>query len=194
MPDGEKALRIVAGLGNPGREYCETRHNAGWLALDELARQCGADREESRSGGALVRCGGLWLFKPFSYMNLSGPPIARLWREAGIPVEGLLAVVDDMNLPLGMIRLRAGGSSGGHKGLASLIESLGTEAFPRLRLGIGPCPPEVEGRDFVLSPFLDAEWEAVERMTGEAAEAALCWAGEGMVVAMNRFNRKADEQ
>ena len=188
------AVKIVAGLGNPGRQYCETRHNAGWMALDELARLCGAAGDEIRCGGALGRCTGLWLFKPLSYMNLCGPPVARLCREAGIGLEHLLVAVDDLNLPLGTLRTRPGGSGGGHRGLQSLIGALGTDRFPRLRMGIGPCPPGMDARDFVLAPFAAGEREPAHAMVCGAAEAALCWAREGIEAAMSRFNGTAGDQ
>lgn len=187
-------MRIIAGLGNPGRDYGETRHNAGWMALDELARRCRVVGEDFRCGGALARCGGLWLFKPLSYMNLCGSSVARLRRDAGVGLEDLLVLVDDLDLPLGSIRLRPGGSSGGHRGLASVAEALGTQEFARVRMGIGPCPAEVDARDFVLSPFAPGERAPVEGMTRRAADAALCWAREGIETAMNRFNRRLQNQ
>lgn len=188
-----KSVRIIAGLGNPGRRYANTRHNMGWLALDGLAARCDGTEEE-RCGGLLFRSEPLWLFKPLDYMNGSGPPVARLVAEAGLAVDDLLVLLDDLNLSMGTIRIRAGGSSGGHKGLASVIEALGTDQFPRLRMGIGPCPAEVDAIDFVLSPFEPEELEKAERMGREAAEAAWCWAREGVQAAMNRFNRKAQSE
>lgn len=183
-------MKIITGLGNPGRNYVETRHNAGWMAVNKLAARCGARHEELRCGGLRVRSDEMWLFKPLSFMNLCGPPVACMVREAGVELQDTLVLVDDLNLPLGRIRLRPGGSSGGHNGLESLIEALGTEQFPRLRLGIGPCPPGTDGREFVLSPFGPDEWPSVEAMTDEAVEAALCWAKEGIEAAMTQFNRK----
>jgi PTH1 family peptidyl-tRNA hydrolase len=194
MPEREEPPKIVVGLGNPGRAYLRTRHNAGWMALDELTRRCGTGREVGRSGGALLVSEGLWLFKPFGYMNLSGRPLARLCRGADVPPERLLVVVDDLNLPLGGIRLRRAGSSGGHRGLDSVIEALKTEAFPRLRLGIGPCPPGRPRRQFVLSPFEPGQWPAVEGMVQRGAEAALCWARKGIEAAMNRYNSQDTDQ
>jgi len=183
-------VKIITGLGNPGRRYAETRHNAGWMAVNKLASRCGACEEELRCGGLLARCGELWLFKPLSFMNLCGASVGCIVREAGVELQETLVLVDDLDLPLGRIRLRPGGSSGGHNGLTSLIEALGTEEFPRLRMGIGPCPPEMDGREFVLSPFAPDECPAVEAMIHEAVEAALCWAKESIEAAMTRFNRK----
>lgn len=188
-----ECVKIIAGLGNPGRKYSDTRHNTGWMALERLAAQCGGTEEEC-CGGLVIRRRGLWLFKPLSYVNLSGPPVARLCEESGVSLEDLLILADDLNLGLGAVRLRPGGSSGGHRGLASLIEALGTEEFPRLRMGIGPCPPEADAREFVLSGFAPEEWDVVENMTGEAARAAVLWAREGIQTAMNQFNRKLRDE
>jgi PTH1 family peptidyl-tRNA hydrolase len=186
------AVRIIVGLGNPGPDYADTRHNAGWMALEELAGRLGRVREEFRGDGMLGRAREALLFKPLLFMNRSGPPVARLMRETGAALEDLLVIVDDLNLPLGALRLRPGGSSGGHNGLASLAEALGSEQFARLRLGIGPRPGDVDARDFVLSPFEDAEWDAVDDMADRAASAALCWLRDGVEEAMNRFNRGAE--
>ncbi len=183
-------MKIVAGLGNPGRQYSDTRHNAGWMAVDELARRCGAEGETMRCGGMFVRVSaeGLGLFKPLSYMNLCGLPVSRICRKTGVGLDELLILVDDLSLPLGSVRLRPGGSSGGHKGLKSLVGALGTDRFPRLRMGIGPRPAGVEAREFVLSPFTRDEWDCVDEMACRAADAALCWVRDGIEKAMNRFN------
>ena len=187
-------MRIIVGLGNPGRRYGDTRHNAGWMALDRLAARLDVAHEEDTCGGLLARCGDVWLFKPLGYMNCSGPPVARLVTKGGVPLERLLVLVDDLDLPLGRIRLRPAGSSGGHRGLASLIEALGTEKFPRLRLGMGPGPPGLSAREFVLSRMEAHERDAIEPMCERAAEAALCWVREGIEAAMNRFNPAPQDQ
>jgi PTH1 family peptidyl-tRNA hydrolase len=158
------------------------------MALDRLAEQLGVSRERERCGALVGRADGLLLAKPLGYMNRSGPAIERLRRQEALGVEDLLVLVDDLNLPLGRTRLRAGGSSGGHKGLESVAEALGTQRYPRLRMGIGPCPPGVEGRRFVLSPFHPDERDAVDGMTERAARAAMCWAREGVQAAMGRCN------
>jgi len=181
-------VKIIAGLGNPGPRYSGTRHNAGWMALDKVRRKSRARAERCRAKGSLARSGDLILFKPLGYMNRSGPPIARLLDREGAGSADLLVLVDDVNLSLGTLRLRAGGSGGGHKGLASVRQALGTDRFARLRMGIGPCPPALELTDYVLSPFHRDQWETVRRMTARAASAALCWATEGLEAAMNRFN------
>jgi len=186
------AVRIIVGLGNPGPDYAETRHNAGWMAIEKVAARLGRVREEFRGDGMLGRARGVLLFKPLLYMNRSGPPVARLMRETDARPDELLVLVDDLNLRLGAIRLRPGGSSGGHNGLVSLVEALGTDQFARLRMGIGPRPGRMDAKDFVLSPFGDAEWDAVEEMTDRAADAALCWLRDGVEEAMNSFNRGAE--
>ncbi len=186
------AVRIIVGLGNPGADYADTRHNAGWMALDKTAGRLGRVREEFRGDGMLGRAQRVLLFKPLLYMNRSGPPLGRLMRETGAGPQDVLVLVDDLNLRLGAIRLRPGGSAGGHNGLTSLIEAMGTDQFARLRMGIGPRPGRMDAKDFVLSPFEDAEWDAVEEMTDRAADAALCWLKGGVEEAMNSFNRGAE--
>ena len=181
-------MRIVVGLGNPGRKYRHTRHNVGWMALDELAAMCGVRRDEDAPGGVLARCGETWLFRPLSYMNVCGPSVASLMRWAGADLADLLVVVDDLNLPLGALRLRPRGSSGGHNGLESLIAALGTDEFARLRLGIGPVPEGVPWRDFVLGEFVPEERAAAEELSRQAAHAARCWADRGIQEAMNKYN------
>ncbi len=187
-------MRIVAGLGNPGARYARTRHNAGWMALDELARGCTPRPEPTAADGLLARCEGMFLFKPLGYMNRSGPPIARALAEKDIAAKDLLVLVDEVNLPLGSLRLRPGGSDGGHNGLGSIIGALSTQQFPRMRLGVGPCPAGWEMRDFVLSPFEPAEQDAVAQMVERAAEAALCWRDRDIQVAMSRFNRTVENE
>ena len=186
-------MRIIVGLGNPGPEYADTRHNAGWMAVEKVAARIGRCREEFRGDGMLGRADEALLLKPLLYMNRSGPPTARLMRETGAALGDLLVLADDMNLPLGAVRVRPAGSSGGHNGLASLIEALGSDQFPRLRMGTGPRPAGMDARDFVLSPFDDAEWDAVEEMTDVAAEAVLCWIRDGIEEAMSRFNRSVEK-
>jgi PTH1 family peptidyl-tRNA hydrolase len=190
---------VIAGLGNPGREYADTRHNAGWMAADRLAELCGAREEQFRGDAVVARCRKTGaeeeavLVKPLLYMNRSGPPVKRTLREHEASLEDLLVLVDDADLPLGSIRLRPSGSSGGHRGLRSIVESLGSREFARLRMGVGPRPRGVPMRDFVLDSFSDEEWDAVDRMVEDAARAALCWLREGAQEAMNRYNRTADD-
>ncbi|HOW68020.1 MAG TPA: aminoacyl-tRNA hydrolase [Candidatus Paceibacterota bacterium] len=185
---------LIAGLGNPGREYARTRHNAGFLLADILAEQWKAQwRAETRFQAhmAVVREGEkrVLLCQPQTYMNLSGQAVGALTRYYQIPQDRVLIVLDDADLPLGELRLRPQGGSGGHHGLASVIEHLGTEQLPRLRLGIGR--PESGGREIarhVLDGFLAEEWAVAERMLNRAAEQVKCWIQHGIAQAMNNFN------
>ena len=176
-------MRLVVGLGNPGREYEGTRHNLGFRVADLLAERAGAawrlrgDRAEAQAGEVL-------LLKPLTYMNLSGPPAREALAFRNLAPADCLVVCDDMALTLGAIRLRASGSSGGHHGLDSLIASLGTDAFPRLRVGIGAPPPGVSGADFVLGRFRPDE---VPFVSG-AADAAEAWVRLGVQRAMTEHN------
>ncbi len=178
---------LVVGLGNPGRRYANTRHNAGFLVLDRLAAAEGvAFREKGEA--LLAEWGRGWLMKPLTYMNLSGRAVAPFLRRKGIPLERLLVVHDDMDLPLGRIRLKHGGSSGGQKGVASIIEALGEGGFDRLRIGIGRPPAGVDPVDWVLSPFAPGERAVLERVLEAAAEAIRVWEKEGLIAAQSRFN------
>lgn len=177
----------MVGLGNPGRRYARTRHNAGFLVLDRLAAAEGLTFRE-KGEALLAEWGRGWLMKPLTYMNLSGRAVAPFLRKKGIPLERLLVVHDDMDLPLGRIRLKRGGSSGGQKGVASIIEALGDAGFDRLRIGIGRPPPGVDPVDWVLSPFSREEEPVVERILEAAAEAVRTWRDEGLAAAQSRYN------
>jgi PTH1 family peptidyl-tRNA hydrolase len=185
---------VIAGLGNPGREYAGTRHNAGFLVLDRLAARWGLVWEESRrfqARVARVRRGGrvVWLCEPQTYMNLSGESVGPLLRYHQVPVGGLVVVVDDADLPLGTVRMRPRGSSGGHHGLESVEQQTGSREFARQRLGIGrrvDGAREITGH--VLGRFAASERGGLERMLGRAVDQLECWAAEGVGVAMQRFN------
>ncbi len=189
-----REISIVCGLGNPGPRYRSTRHNLGFLTLDRIAKRHAL--AWTRAGGpaqvALWRCAGrrVTLLKPLTYMNESGVALGRL--PGLVPAE-LLVVSDDINLPLGALRFRTGGGSGGHNGLASIIDRLGTEAFPRLRLGVGPAPPGEQWVDFVLTEFAPEEREAVEAMIEAAADAVETAARRGLDEAMRWYSRAAGE-
>ena len=185
---------VCAGLGNPGSEYEETRHNVGFMVVQELARRHGA-RFTLRAGVAgTARCtiGGaaVVLVKPLTYMNNSGEALLEALAECGVLPDRLLVVVDDLALALGALRLRPAGSHGGHNGLRSVIGALGTQQFPRLRCGIGvtPPPPRESTADFVLSPFRKEERSAAAAMVLRAADAAEAVAASGLAAAMNEFN------
>jgi PTH1 family peptidyl-tRNA hydrolase len=165
---------IVAGLGNPGTRYAGTRHDLGFMLADRLARELSVSWRKERGAEVAgpARLPGadepLLLVKPIEYMNLSGPPLQSLLGREHVPPSRLLVACDDINLPLGRLRLRPSGSAGGHNGLSSIIGCIGTE-FPRLRLGVGKEPPGVDRADWVLSRFKPEEKAAVERML-EGAE------------------------
>lgn len=188
------ARRLIVGLGNPGPRYEGTRHNVGFAVVERLAARLGAGRPRAE-GPALVapvRDGGveLELAQPLTYMNRSGVAVRRLLESRRLGPEALLVIYDDIHLPLGTLRVRPGGSAGGHNGMKSIIAALGTEAFARLRVGIGPSRP-VAGEDlpgFVLSPFTRSERPLVDAAVEAAADAARVWAAEGVEAAMARFN------
>jgi PTH1 family peptidyl-tRNA hydrolase len=184
-------IRLIAGLGNPGRAYADTRHNVGFLVLDRLAAQAGAGFARERKWRAeIARLGEVWLVKPQTFMNLSGEAVAAVAAFHRIEPASCLAVYDDKDLPFGRIRLRAGGSAGGHNGAKSLIAHLGTEAFPRLRFGIGPPAHADAGTAaHVLSGFSAAEKACLEKRLDRAVEALNYSARHGFAQAMNVFNR-----
>jgi PTH1 family peptidyl-tRNA hydrolase len=185
----------VVGLGNPGARYSRTRHNAGFMVIDELAaRTRAAGRVDRDAWLAETELAGqqALLVKPQSFMNLSGEPVARLLAEASASPADLVVIVDDVALPLGRLRVRPEGSDGGHNGLLSLTTSLGTDAFVRVRIGVGAFPfPEMELRDFVLADFLPEEVPALREVIGLAADAVACLVQEGPAEAMNRFNGRS---
>lgn len=187
---------LVAGLGNPGDRYRQTRHNLGFMVVERIARARGGRwREQGRNGRhARIDIAGreVLLFQPLTFMNLSGNAIRPLVDAEGLPANRVLVVCDDIALPVGQLRLRTGGSDGGHNGLASVIERLETTAFPRLRLGVGPVPPRVDAAEFVLAEFLPEEAAPVEEMIATAAECVGAWVTEGIDRAMGRFNTRRE--
>jgi PTH1 family peptidyl-tRNA hydrolase len=185
----EKPIRLVAGLGNPGREYASTRHNIGFMVVDQLVAQFGSTWERSTKWDALlVKCGEVLLAKPTSYMNRSGYPLLAIAQFYKIKPREMLVVLDDMALPLGRLRLRAGGGSGGHNGLDSIIMQFGTEEIPRLRVGIGEAPP-AGSVDHVLSRFFEEEKPIVRSIIDRAVEAVKCAIDNDLISAMNIFNK-----
>lgn len=185
---------LIAGLGNPGADYERTRHNAGFLAVEAMARVWQAVwREESRFESLLARAmrgaEAVWLARPLTYMNVSGQAVGALVRYYRVLPARVLVVVDDADLPLGSLRLRPGGSSGGHRGLASVEAHLGTRDYARLRLGIGRAEPaqrEIAG--YVLGRFTAAEWDVMERVVPQSVAQMTCWVEEGIEKAMARYN------
>lgn len=192
-------MRLVFGLGNPGREYESTRHNLGFDVLDFLARREGLLFEPARTleryegppdfSHARLHEPDALLVKPEAFMNRSGTVVSALLQWAGARPEGCLVVVDDLDLPLAKLRLRPSGSSGGHNGLKSILSSLGTERCPRLRVGIGRSPTDAARH--VLARFTDEERAAIDRAVAEAAEAVFAWLREGDIEAcMTRFHSR----
>lgn len=179
----------MAGLGNPGPEYAATRHNIGFMVADQLVAQFGSAWEKSSKWEALLaKCGDVFLAKPTSYMNRSGYPLVAIAHFYKIAPPEILVVLDDMALPLGRLRLRAGGGSGGHNGLESVIMQFGTEEIPRLRIGIGAAPSE-GSIDYVLSRFFEEEKSTVRSTIDRAVEAVKCAIDIDLISAMNRFNK-----
>lgn len=187
---------LIVGLGNPGAQYARTRHNIGWLVLDELARRWNIELSrtncEAKIGGGLIGEQRVTLVKPQTFMNLSGRSVAALMRYQNVTRERIIIITDDLNLPVGKLRLRPNGSHGGHNGLKSIAQHLGDDKYARLRFGVGE-PPQVERdergtKDFVLRPFLSEEMPAVEAAIARAADGVETWVREGVEIAMNRFN------
>jgi peptidyl-tRNA hydrolase, PTH1 family len=191
-------VKIVAGLGNPGREYRGTRHNVGFEVADLLASRHGAAFEAAPADAlqAKWRHQGevVLLVKPLTFMNLSGPAIAELVRYYRVDLADLLVVSDDVNLSLGRLRLRAGGSEGGHNGLRSVADALGTVEYPRLRIGVGRGDIRRELADHVLARFDKDEQSGIEGAIARAADAVEAWTDQGFETVMNLYNRAADNE
>ena len=190
-------MTLVVGLGNPGSDYADTRHNAGWWVVERLVRRWGAEpgerRTEYRTWQGTFRGHRVTLLQPLTFMNLSGEAVA-LWREThGLELAELMVIADDVYLPVGHLRLRASGGSGGHRGLDSLERSLGTREYTRLRFGVGTTVAD-RLREHVLDAPPADELAVLERATVEAAETVECWLAEGVIVAMNRINRKVPKE
>jgi PTH1 family peptidyl-tRNA hydrolase len=185
---------VCAGLGNPGSEYEETRHNVGFRVAEELVRRHGARFRLVAGSAAVARCtvkgAPLLVVKPLTYMNNSGEALLEALAATGVLPDRLAVVVDDLDLPLGTLRLRPSGGHGGHNGLRSVIGAVGSGEFFRVRCGIGvdPKPRRDETADYVLSPFARGERAAAEEMVGRAADAVETLAVSGPAAAMNSFN------
>lgn len=185
-------MKLIVGLGNPGRRYRGTRHNVGWEVIARLAARAGirVDQEEGFSEIGRGTVGGrrVILARPQTYVNVSGEAVRDLRRHHRLRPEDILVIVDDLDLPLGRMRLRSGGSAGGHNGLRSIIDALGTTEFPRLRVGIGRPPAGQDAAEFVLTRFTDQEARTVDAALDRAAEALEVAVRDGLPAAMNRFN------
>lgn len=186
--------RLIVGLGNPGDNYRDTRHNIGFMVLEEAARRLEANfQTEKRFHCDLARSGSVWLQKPLTFMNDSGRAVAGLSRFHKIPAAEVLVVYDDVDLPLGSLRLRLAGSAGGHNGIKSLIASLGTDAFPRVKVGIANDSGRPDGERLVghvLGRFTENERPSVLQGIDRATDAVLHALSHGIEAAMNLFNRK----
>jgi peptidyl-tRNA hydrolase, PTH1 family len=184
-------VKVVVGLGNPGSQYARTRHNIGWRVVDRIADRAGwagrgRQRDASTVVGGRYRSLDLTLVKPLTYMNESGLAVRKVLARERAPLSDLLVVADDFALPFGKLRFREGGGAGGHNGLRSIIDELGTEKFSRLRIGIGE--PDRTAIDHVLSTFTPDEAARLDELVDAAADAVEAWAREGTNKAANRFN------
>jgi PTH1 family peptidyl-tRNA hydrolase len=191
-------MRLIVGLGNPGPEYQWTPHNLGFLAVDELANR-GGIRVERPEAKALVGLGKLAgveviLAKPQTYMNLSGISVRELLEKYELGPQDVLAVWDEVQLPWGAIRIHSEGSAGSHNGAQSLLNSLGTPAIARLRLGCGPDHPLGSRKEYVLRPMKKPELEAATKMIADAGDAIEMLLAQGIQAAMNKFNRRELQQ
>ena len=188
-------MKLIVGLGNPGSEYAGTKHNVGFMVLDELGRRHRISlkkRGETSAGPGYIKTEKVVLLKPLTYMNLSGLAVSRVLRGNGLTAADLIVVHDDMDLPFGRLRLRFGGRSGGHHGIDSIIAEIGDSEFLRIKIGIGR-PPEGDAARHVLTAFNLEETQALDRAILRAADAVEMVAGEGIERAMNLFNRRDDE-
>ena len=184
---------LVVGLGNPGEKYENTRHNVGFLTVDQLADRAGVpvQKLKHRALTNTAEVGGVrvLLMKPVTYMNLSGEAVGEAARFYKIPPDHVLVISDDVSLPLGKLRIRKGGSAGGHNGLKSIIQHLGTDQFPRVKIGVGEKPhPDYDMADWVLGKFAGEDLKTITQAIQRAGKAAECYIHDGPDQAMNRFN------
>jgi len=188
-------VKLIVGLGNPGIEYQFTPHNIGFLAVDRIAEQCGVmiDNRHCKALTARTRIGNeeILLAKPETYMNLSGMSVLELVRKYEVaPQQDVLVIYDELDLPLGMIRVRARGSSAGHNGMQSIINALQSEEIARIRIGVAPDDPRKGGAKYILAPFRKSMLEPLDEALELTAQAVNVIVNESITVAMNRFNRK----
>ncbi len=195
-------IRMIAGLGNPGEEYAQTRHNAGFKAIDELARQANVTYWKNQAGAEVASIkvndteaeGGkreVILVKPQSYMNMSGGPISKLCAQYKVSVEELLVIHDELDIPAGDVRIKVGGGHAGHNGLRSIIDKMGSRDFSRVRVGIGNPPGRMPVADFVLKQLRSREAEDFDETTVRAAEAAATALTRGVIFARDHVNGAA---
>jgi len=194
-----ESVKLIVGLGNPGIEYQFTPHNMGFLTIDRIAQACGVEvrNRHSRALTARTVIGSepVLLAKPETYMNLSGLSVRELVAEHQVrPESDLIVIHDELDLPLGAIRIRERGSSAGHNGIESILGALGTQEFLRIRLGISPDRKAADGVQYVLTPFRKAQLKVVDEILETAAEAVNTILKEGPAAAMSRFNRKVEKE
>lgn len=191
MPKGQ---RLIIGLGNPGAEYADTRHNIGFMVIDAIADRVDAsfkhDKGNTLTGWSRWRGRPFGLAKPQTFMNRSGTSVRGLMRHYGIALNDILVVFDDINLPVGKLRLRQRGSAGGHNGIQDIIDTVGSDDFPRLRIGVGGDFGRGQQARYVLSGFEPKDEELINTAITNARDAALTFVTDGLTVAMNRYNRK----
>ena len=183
-------MKLIVGLGNPGRAYTNSRHNVGFRCVSHFARlnriPLARHQQRARVGAGVVAGTEVVVAKPRTFMNLSGEAVARLASRFGVPLEDLIVIHDDMDLPLGKVRIRLRGSSAGHNGIQSIMDSMGSRDFARIRVGIGR--PDGDEVTYVLSDFTAAEKEAIEEAIATVSDAIRCILAEGIEAAMNRYN------
>ena len=189
----KQAAWLIVGLGNPGKEYAQTRHNCGWMAIDRIAEKlsCKIDKGKFQGlYGQTTYCGNkVYLLKPQTYMNASGQSVLQMSAYYQIPPERILVLFDDISLEPGRLRIRPDGSAGGHNGIKSIISSIGSEAFPRIKIGVGAKPhKDADLADWVLSGFSESERMNLSFALENAADAALCIIEKGIYEAANRYN------
>ena len=186
---------LIVGLGNPGKDYSRTRHNCGFRAIDILAEKLGCKIDKGKFQGLygqVVKDGKkLFLLKPQTYMNLSGRSVLQMSAYYNIPPQRIIVLFDDISLEPGRLRVRADGSAGGHNGIKSIIGELGSQEFPRVKIGVGgKSHPDQDLADWVLSPFSSAEEKLLETALNNAGDAALCMIEKSIAEAANQYNRK----
>jgi PTH1 family peptidyl-tRNA hydrolase len=192
MEQEQSPVYLIVGLGNPGREYRMTRHNIGFMAIDTLASSlnCKLTKVQFKAiiGTSLLANNKIILAKPQTFMNLSGQAVSSLMHFYKIPPQNLMIINDDIDLPLGTVRIRPAGGSAGQKGIESIIARLGTQDFPRLRLGIGRPPGQMIPADYVLQSFSSGESEVLQAVLDRAVDAVKLFVSEDLDAAMNKFN------
>jgi PTH1 family peptidyl-tRNA hydrolase len=189
---GGNGVKVIIGLGNPGKKYEETRHNVGFMTIDKISEQWGIPGQQAKFralvGEGRIDSQKILLVKPQTYMNLSGEAVAEILHFYKLTADDILVIYDDLDLPLGQLRLREKGSSGGHNGIKSIIQHLATQEFKRIKIGIDRPLPGRSVSDYVLQTFPAGDKESIQQAVELAAKAAAMWAKESFLKVMNRFN------